>query len=221
MSATTLQIFIAEDEAMIRNSLIAAIRMEPDMNVIGFAENGLDALQSIRTHQPDLVLMDIQMPGLNGIECIKKLRELRYAGIILILTSHSDEQYIIEGLANGATGYLLKSPHFQSMIQTIRDAMKGQYILPAEVATKLVRYIQENNPSTRHAALTKLMSSHAITQREREVIVMLLNRLSNKEIAEKLYVSNGTVKNHLTSIYEKLGVNNRQEAIHYLKLTLQ
>lgn len=217
-----MQVFIAEDEELIRRSLVTVIQSEPDLNVIGVADNGLDALRFIPMHQPDLVLMDIQMPGINGIECIKQLRAGGYHGYILVLTAYPDEQYVLEGLANGANGYLMKTPNFKSMMQTIRVAMSGQYILPAEVTAKLVRLNgQDRDSASRVNGLAAVMSSHSLTQREKEIIPMLLDRLSNKEIADALYVSEGTVKNYLTVIYEKLGVKNRGEAVKYLKHQLE
>lgn len=215
-----LQVLIAEDEELISNSLSIVIGSDPGMNVVGIARNGLEAYEKVMEHQPDLVLMDIQMPGMDGIECIKRLRAARYEGIILILTAYSDEHYIIEGLAGGATGYLLKTPHYRSMLNTIREAMSGQYILPAEIAAKVVRHIRENGSMPNANALASLANSLSLSPREKEIVPMLLERCSNKEIADALYVSEGTVKNYLTVIYEKLGVKNRGEAVQYLKAQL-
>lgn len=125
-----MQILIAEDELLIRNSLSIVIAAQPDMKLVGTADNGLDALRLIVLHQPDLVLMDIHMPGLNGIECIRRLRAQSYAGILLIMTATGDADSIQEGIACGANGYVLKTPNFRQMLQTIRAAGNGQFIVP-------------------------------------------------------------------------------------------
>lgn len=143
-----LQVLIADDEELISNSLSIVIGADPEMNVIGIARNGLEAYEKVIKHQPDLVLMDIQMPGMDGIECTKRLRAAQYEGIILILTAYGDEHYIIEGLAGGATGYLLKTPQYKSMLNTIREVLSGQYSLPEEIAAKVARHIRENVPQS-------------------------------------------------------------------------
>jgi DNA-binding NarL/FixJ family response regulator len=213
---SALKIFIAEDEDLLRNGLELVINSDEGMKVVGTAANGLEALAKIEQTKPDLILMDIQMPIMDGIECIRRIRELNSDVIILILTTFNEEEYIIGGLAGGANGYLIKGIDFQKLLQTIRDAMEGQYFLPAEVAAKLVQYIYERNLSEKKYSLTSFITN-TFTTREQEIIPLLLDRLTNREMAEKLFVSEGTMKNYLTIIYEKLNVKNRLEAIQCLQ----
>ncbi len=216
-----LTIFMAEDDALIRDSLSIAIRNTPDMELVGTADNGQDALRQIMLHKPDLVLIDIQMPVMNGITCIQQLRAHQYEGIIIVLTTFNDEAYIVEALASGATGYLLKGMDFRKLLQALRDAANGEYFLPAEVATKLVQYIARKDPSLKRMALHTFAESHYLSAKEQELLPMLLNRLTNKEIAERMFVTEGTIKNYLTVLYDKLGVRNRREAVQYLERQFQ
>jgi DNA-binding NarL/FixJ family response regulator len=216
-----IDVFIAEDEDLIRNGLKIVINKESDMRVVGTATNGLEVLQKITEASPSLILMDIQMPIMDGIECIKRIREVNNKVVIIILTTFNDEKYIIEGIAHGANGYLIKRPDFQKLIPTIRDAMSGDYILPAEVASKLVHYVFNNERHSRKKTIPASFTQGLdFTNREQEILNLLLQRLTNREISESLFISEGTIKNYLTTIYEKLGVKNRHEAIQLLESTV-
>lgn len=217
MSAV-INVFIVEDDDLIRNGMKLVINKETDMNVVGTASNGLQALKKMESLYPDIILMDIQMPVMNGIECIKKIRETNKQVVIIILTTFNDEEYIIEGIASGANGFLIKKPDYKKLIPTIREAMSGDYLLPSEVASKLVQYIYKRDYFLRKKALPQeFIQRLNLTKREQEILLLLLDRLTNREISETLFISEGTIKNYLTTIYEKLGVKNRQEAIQLLK----
>ncbi|MEX1030106.1 MAG: response regulator transcription factor [Paenibacillaceae bacterium] len=138
---THIKVLVVDDETLIRNGLELVINPEADMEVVATSQDGLDAIKKTEQYKPDLVLMDIQLPIMNGIEAIKKIRERNSKVIILILTTFNEDEYVIEGLANGANGYLLKRAEYTLLLQSIRDAMKGQYFLPIEVAAKLVNYL--------------------------------------------------------------------------------
>jgi DNA-binding NarL/FixJ family response regulator len=138
---TPIKVLIVDDERLICNSLELAINAEVDMEVIATSQNGLDAVKDIEQFKPDVVLMDIRMPVMDGITAIKKIRAHNTEVIILILTTFNEDQYVIEGLANGANGYLLKRAQYTQLLQSIRDAMKGQYFLPVEVAARLVTFL--------------------------------------------------------------------------------
>lgn len=212
-----INIFIAEDEDLFRMGMELFLNREEDMQVIGHAVNGFQALEQIKRCQPNLILMDIQMPVMNGIECIKKIREGNSEVIIIILTTFNEEEYIIEGIASGANGYFIKGIDFNKLITVIRDAVKGQYRLPEEVVTKLVRYINHHDFSAGKKNLpASITDGNQFTKREQEILLLLLDRLTNKEMSTRLFISEGTLKNYLTIIYEKLGVKNRLEAIQHL-----
>ena len=216
--STMIDVLIAEDEDLIRNGLKIVINKESDMRVVGTATTGLEVLQKVAEVSPNLILMDIQMPIMDGIECIKRIREENNKVVIIILTTFNDEKYIIEGIAHGANGYLIKRPDFKKLIPTIRDAMNGDYILPAEVASKLVHYVFNNECHSRKKTIpASITQGLEFTNREQEILNLLLQRLTNREISESLFISEGTIKNYLTTIYEKLGVKNRHEAIQLLK----
>ena len=218
--STKIDVFIAEDEDLIRNGMKIIINKETDLHVVGSAANGAEALQKIAEVSPNLILMDIQMPIMDGIECIKRIREQNSEVVIIILTTFNDEKYIIEGIANGANGYLIKRPDFKKLIPTIREAMNGDYLLPAEVASKLVHYLyQKECYSKKKTIPASIIQGLEFTKREREILNLLLQRLTNREISESLFISEGTIKNYLTTIYEKLGVKNRHEVIQLLKQT--
>ncbi len=139
---TKVKVLIVDDEPLIRNALEIAINSEADMEVVATAKDGLEGTKKAKQHRPDLILMDVQMPVMNGIDTIKNIRSRDLKVIILILTTFNEDEYVIEGLANGANGYLLKRAHYGQIIQSIREAAKGQYFLPIEVAAKLVNYLQ-------------------------------------------------------------------------------
>jgi len=215
---TAIRVYIAEDEELIRKGLSIIINKEEDMEVVGSAENGLLALEEIKQYKPDLVLMDIQMPVMNGIECIRRIREWDSKIIIIILTAFHEEEKIIEGISSGANGYLIKAADFNSIIKVIREATKGNFLLPPEVVSKLVNYIYKNDFSKKEKKLPDYITQgDRYTRREQEILSLLIKRLTNKEISNLLYISEGTLKNYLTVIYEKLGVKNRLEAIQLLK----
>lgn len=216
---TVHKVFIADDEILIRTGLEIVINAEEDMVVVGTAKNGAEALEQIIKLRPDIILMDVRMPGMDGIQCTKKVKELLPETLILILTTYIEEEYIIEGLAGGASGYLLKSIDFPKLIATIRDALQGHYYLPKEVSLKLANYLKTAQSSRGEADVFRSVTllNKEFTKKEREIIVCLVNRLTNREIAEKLFVSEGTIKNYLTIIYHKLNVPSRYEAIQYLK----
>lgn len=146
----TIHVFITEDDELYRTAIEMAIRAEPDMELVGTAVNGFDAIEKLEhsSVKPDVLLMDIKMPIMGGIDGIKWIKRRHPGVIILILTTFDDDHYIVEGLAHGADGYLLKRDDFRVVIDTIRSAVKGEYILPVEVAAKLTRFMYQKGRST-------------------------------------------------------------------------
>jgi DNA-binding NarL/FixJ family response regulator len=216
---TTHKIFIVDDEALISSALEVVIQAQADMEVVGIAHNGSDALHQLTYIHPDLVIMDVRMPKMDGIECTQRIKE-RYPNIlILIHTTFNEESYIIDGLANGANGYLLKGVDFPQFIATIRSTLHGQYILPAEVAAKLSAYLMNSKTTSKdfHTLPNFIKENYKLTSREQEILLLLGNRLSIREIADEMHISEGTTKNYLTVVYEKLEVANRYEAISLLR----
>ncbi|MBD2848430.1 response regulator transcription factor [Paenibacillus sp. IB182496] len=213
-----LHVLIVEDDELLRSGLELIIDSEEDMRTIGTAANGLVALQAVESLNPDIMLLDLKMPEMGGIACVKEIRRRGFTLPILILTTFNEEDYIFEALAAGANGYLLKSLDFRKLVQTIRDAMNHQYVLPVEVAAQVAQYAVNNSDFRKTKKRARFFESTTVfTAKERQIIAMLLDRYTTKEIAEKLYLSQGTIKNNLSIIYSKLGVQSRLDAIARLE----
>ncbi|WP_135553906.1 response regulator transcription factor [Paenibacillus cymbidii] len=217
-----LKVLIAEDDHLLRTGLALIIDAEPDMTVVGAVADGEQAIAAIERSKPDLVLLDLQMPKMDGLACIRHIRRLHADLPILILTTFNEEEYIFQGLAYGANGYLLKNLDFRQLTQTIRDAAQDKIMLPGEVAAKIARYVMNDGTYMKERGLARFFERNPnYTSKEQQMIKLLLGRLSNKEIAAQLFLAEGTVKNALTALYEKLDAGGRTEAIHKLEAMIQ
>ncbi|GEN34187.1 response regulator transcription factor [Aneurinibacillus danicus] len=214
-----ITILIADDQTLMREGLKTILDLENDMRVIGTAENGQQAYEMVREHKPDIVLMDIKMPVMDGIESTKKIKKDFPHTLILILTTFAEDEYIVEGMANGASGFLLKDMPGDKLIASIRDAVKGQMMMPAVIAAKLAARLSHVSFQTRSSIHVERLKQQGIglSEREREVAVLMLQGMSNRQIAKTLFISEGTVKNYISMIYAKIGTNERSKAILYLK----
>ncbi|MCM3620107.1 response regulator transcription factor [Sutcliffiella horikoshii] len=200
-----MKILIVDDDELVCKSLNVLLSREKDMDVIGIANNGADALSSCRLIQPDIVLMDIQMPIMNGIQATRQIKSDWPQIHIMMLTTFKDEKNIRLAIHAGAEGYLIKSTEVSSMAQQLRALMSGSTVLDADVLRKLTQ------PS-------EVDGLEGLTPREKDIAGLVANGLSNREIAEQLYISEGTVRNTLSIILEKLQLRDRtQLAIYYLK----
>ncbi|MGG1518168.1 response regulator transcription factor [Paenibacillus oryzisoli] len=213
-----LKVMVVEDDALLRSGLEVIIAAEDGMEVCGAAQNGLEALQLLETFRPDVILMDVQMPQMDGLTCIREIRKRDVALPILILTTFNEEEYIFQGLADGASGYILKGLDFEKLVQAIRDTVNGQFVLPAEVAVKVAQYAAGNSDFMKEQRLKQFFETNTqFSKSEHPIMALLLKRWSNKEIADSLFLTEGTIKNKLSVIYNKLGVQNRQDAIRCLE----
>lgn len=215
------RILLVDDQDIMLEGIRLMINKQEDMEVVGTAPNGKIACDKAVALKPDLILMDIRMPGMDGIEATRWIKEHHPGIIVLLLTTFNEEEYIIEGLAQRADGYLLKSMDYQHLITTVREAAKGNFMLPPEVAVKLAQRIRREGGAAGGADMQQLRrelkKQHIeLTEREEEIVQLLLTRLSNKEIGARLFISEGTVKNYVSDIYSKLGVHKRVEAIELL-----
>lgn len=205
-----MRVLIADDDALIRDSLKMLLELEEDFDVLGVAVNGREAVDMCGRETPDLVLMDIRMPVMDGVLGTKMIKELYPEVRVVILTTFRDEEYIKEALKNGAEGYILKSQPADSIVECLRAVAKGNIVLEKDVASSLSSMIKED----RKVDLTHWQ----LSERELEVLGLVGQGLSNREIAEKLFLSEGTVRNYVTALLEKLGLRDRtQLAIFYLK----
>ena len=196
-----IQILIVDDHVIVRKGLQTLLEDVSDCNVVGKASNGIEALNLCARTQPDVVLMDLIMPEMDGVTTIRKLRELYQATQIIALTSYGDEELVQAALEAGAIGYLLKNVSARELLDAIHAAKSGQPTLSPEAARALI------NATTRPPA-----PGHDLTNREHEVLSLMVEGLNNTQIAERLSVSPFTVKNHVSNILSKLGVATRTEA---------
>ncbi len=205
---TTLRVVIADDQPMMRAGFKAVLEATGDIEVVAEAGNGEEAVRAAHEHAPDVVLMDIRMPGMDGIEATRQLPRQR----VLILTTFGLDQYILEALRAGASGFLLKDAPTQEVVAAVRAVAAGDAVLSAAVTRQLLDQVARRLPvgvSRRPEELDLL------TEREQEVLRMLANGLSNAEIAAALVVSEATVKSHVSHLLGKLGLRDRVQAVIY------
>lgn len=214
-----MRILIADDQALIRDGLQTIIELQEDMKVVGIAKDGQQACELTEKLKPDLVLMDIKMPGMDGIESTRWIKKHVPETIVLILTTFAEEQYIIDGLIGGASGYLVKDLSSEKIVSSIRDAVQGQFLLPASIAAKLsarLSYLSGTLESVINKDRFKEGDIH-FTEREKEIILLMVEGKNNQEIAGILFMSVGTVKNYISNIYQKIGTSDRAKAVVILK----
>lgn len=211
-----LTLFIVDDDPFIRESLTLLIGMDPDIEVIGSAENGAEAAERLQTGGtvPDVVLMDIRMPECNGVEGTKRIKSLFPDVAVLMLTTFDDDEFILEALRNGASGYLLKNIPPDRIIQGIKTVHGGNMLIHPDIARKLTGLLR----ATPAPPADDWLQRAGLTATEHNVLRLIADGLSNKEIAGQLFLSEGTVKNYVTDILGKLEVRDRtQLAILYWK----
>jgi DNA-binding NarL/FixJ family response regulator len=205
-----VSILLAEDQVIVRQGIKMMLETDLDLVVTGEATNGKEALQLREKYYFDLAILDIRMPELDGIKTAQQLLE-RYPDMkVLILTTFNDEDYAIEALKIGVHGYLLKDANKDELIRAIKDCLKGGLQLPGEVARKVVPHLLNEKKKTYSKETTTFL-----TKRERDILCLLGEGKSNKEIAEGLALSIGTVKNHISSLLDKLQLRDRTQLAIY------
>jgi DNA-binding NarL/FixJ family response regulator len=195
---------------MFRQGLKQILELEEDIAVVAQASNGAEAVKLTREQKPDIILMDINMPGTNGLQAIKELKQEESKSRIIVLTIHDDREYLFKTLQMGAEGYLLKDAEPDVLIEAIRNVNRGQSYIQANMTKELVR---EFNRVTLHEKDKN--EENNLTSREIEVLELIAEGMINKEIAKKLYISEKTVKNHVSNIFKKLNVSDRTQAAIY------
>lgn len=204
-----ITVLVTDDQTIIRDGLRALLENHPDIHVVAEASNGVEAVELSKIHRPNVVLMDIRMPQMDGVEATRLIKEQNPETAVLVLTTLDDDESIIGAIAGGASGYLLKDIRESKLAESIRDAALGSVILPGKIAAKITKHIgSQNKPEP---ALSNF------TQREQEIIGLLMQGKSNQEIAKTLYLTVGTVKNYISQIYSKAGITDRANAILYFK----
>lgn len=201
-----MKLVICDDQAIVRDGLEMLVKLEPDIEVVGTADDGAAAMELVEKKKPDLVLMDLKMPVMNGVEAIRQIRA-KFPDIkVLVLTTYDDDEWVFDAIQAGASGYLLKDTPRDEVIKAIRGTMAGKAYVDPSVAGKVLR--QASSRQTQPATLI----TSKLTDRETEVLRLIARGLSNTDIAGRLFLSEGTVRNHVSAVLAKLGVADRTQA---------
>lgn len=197
---SSITVLLVDDHLVVRSGLRALLGTQPDMEVVAEASTGEEALQLVRMHVPAVVVMDLAMgPGMDGIEAIKQIRDLNTGQAILVFTTYDSDADIVRAVDSGAMGYLLKDAAPEEIFAALRGAVQGRSVMSPPVASRLFQQLR--NPD------------EVLTPREAELLSLLTEGLSNRELGRRLFISEATVKTHLAHIYAKLGVDTRAAAI--------
>jgi NarL family two-component system response regulator LiaR len=211
-SGNEIRVILADDHALLRQGTAELLNREPDILVVGEAENGQQAVELARELRPDVVIMDVRMPVLSGIEATRIIREAAPRVHVLVLTAHEDDQYVFSLLQAGARGYLLKNSPVSELVRAIREISHGESPLDPKIAHKLVTRLSGSAPRASVQDGEGVLVED-LTPREFEVLRLLAQGLSNRAIAESLVISERTVQTHLSSVFDKMGVTSRVEAV--------
>ncbi|MFX3631811.1 MAG: response regulator [Candidatus Pristimantibacillus sp.] len=199
-----IKVLLADDQELILESLHIVLSMEDDLEIVGLAKNGEEAIKGCEQFLPDIVLMDINMPVMDGVAATAMIKERIPAIKVIMLTSYREVEYVMAALSHGAEGYLLKAIHPKDLAAGIRVVHAGGTLITQEMASKMIKNM--NNTSTPKS------NEYGLSAREVEVLHKLASGLRNQDIAEVLFLSEGTVKNYISTIYSKLNVRGRREA---------
>ncbi len=206
-----IKILICDDQSLFREALRTLLGSYTDLKVVGEASNGEEAIRMMTAKSPDIVLMDLRMPVMDGVEATRRIVQVARDVKVIVLTTFDDDETVFEGLRAGAVGYLLKDVSSEKLVEAIRAANKGEYFLLPSITAKVVsEFSRISKPLVKKAEMDLV---DPLSPREIEIIKIVASGASNKEIAELLFISEGTVKNHLSSILSKLGVRDRMQAI--------
>ncbi|MBN1979779.1 MAG: response regulator transcription factor [Anaerolineae bacterium] len=196
-----IKVLVADDHLVVREGLVVMLQGTGEFEVVGQAFDGHEAIQLAEKLHPDVILIDVQMPGIGGIEAIRQIKKRVPKAQVVVLSSFDQEEYIYQSIQAGAKGYVLKDSELEELLDVIRAAARGESLLPAHIATKLVE------------SVSAVKRGHDLTKREYEVLCLMARGMRNREIAKRLNITERTVKNHVTQVIAKLGVKSRTEAV--------
>lgn len=224
-----IDVLIVDDQAIIREGLSLMMSLYDDINICGECIDGQEAVEFVTQSKVDVVLIDIRMPNMNGVEATKIIKEKHEEIRVLVLTTFKEDEYVFQALKNGADGYMLKDSKSEDIVNAIRTVYKGQTLLQPEIASIVVKAFSsmydENDTKKKESQQTKEDVNKKIriegdygrlTERETEIAYLVAEGYSNKEIAQKLFISEGTVKNHLSKSLSKIGVRDRTQLTVYI-----
>jgi len=205
----TVKVVLADDQALVRRGFRLILEAEPDIEVVAEAEDGQQAIDAVRRHRPAVVLMDIQMPGLDGLEATRRiLTDADSHTRVLILTTFERDDYVFQALQLGASGFLLKTAPPEDLITAVRVVARGEALLSPSVTRRVIQEVTRHHRRVPHSP-----ELERLTQRELEVLRLVAEGLTNAEIAARLYVSEATVKTHTSNVLSKLGLRDRIQAV--------
>jgi DNA-binding NarL/FixJ family response regulator len=202
-----IKVIICDDQDVVCEGLKAILKTEPEIEVIGIAHDGSQALELINKSQPDVVLMDLKMPVMNGIQATRRIHNQYPTVNVLVLTTYDADEWVFDAIRSGANGYLLKDTPREELIAAIKGTVAGRTHIDPGIAGKLFSHIAQGTTPPNTAIIDTL------SDREREILGLIAHGFTNSTIAERLYLSEGTVKNYVSSIFTKLGVSDRTQAV--------
>ena len=208
-----IRVLIADDQAILADGIQSVLSSDGEIEVVGLAANGEEAVRLTEERSPDVVLMDIRMPVMNGVIATQQIKRQHPAVKVLVLTTFDDSDYILGAINNGASGYLLKDTSASVLIDSIKNAYAGDTILPAKIA----RHIADAARMVKGDRELKLKRAFSFSDRETEIALMQLDGFRSKQIASALKLSDGTARNYISSIYEKTGADGRASAVEALR----
>jgi DNA-binding NarL/FixJ family response regulator len=207
MHHTPIRVLVADDHRLFRDGLRALLNSAPDLEVVGEAGDGEEAVAQAAVLQPDVILMDLQLPGINGVEATRRILHSKPRVNVLVLTMFEDTDTVLAAMRAGARGYILKDTDEEALLRSVRAVASGEALFGPAVAERLMRFLAEATPSAERAAFPEL------TDREREVLYLLAQGLSNQEVAARMGISLKTARNHVSNILARLQVADRTEAV--------
>ncbi len=214
-----LSIIICDDQAVVREGLEAILSTISHINVVGLASHGQEAVEMVDKYQPDLVLMDLNMPTMNGVQAIRQIRDKFPDVAVLVLTTYATDEWLFDAIRAGASGYLLKDTRREDLVRAIEDTVKGKTHIDPDVAGRVLAHVAAKSASETQEAPETTELSMPLTGREIEILQLLVQGFSNPEIGQTLHLASGTVRNYVSEIFAKLGVSDRtQAAVMAMKL---
>lgn len=201
-----MKVVICDDQDIVRDGLELLLKLERDIEIVGVASDGAEAVELIGQRRPDLILMDLKMPVMNGVDATREIKAKYPEVKVLVLTTYGTDEWVFDAIRAGASGYLLKDAPREGVLSAIRGTVEGKTYVDPSVAGKLLNQVSGSSKKPATLITSKL------TEREAEVLTLLARGLSNEDIAKQLFLSEGTVRNHVGSIVSKLGVSDRTQA---------
>ncbi|MBK5305078.1 MAG: response regulator transcription factor [Frankiaceae bacterium] len=203
----TIRVVLAEDQALVREGLVTILRTDADIDVVGAAADGLEAIELVTAHRPDVALLDVRMPRCDGLQATRRIAADVPGTRVLVLTTFGQDEVLFEALQAGAAGFLLKDTRPEDLLAAVHAVAAGESRLDPSVTAAVVAHVRK------HGVRSAVHPIDRLTAREREVLILIARGLSNAEVAEELVLSTGTVKTHVASLLAKLGARDRVQAV--------